>query len=154
MSKQSVIDIFNEIRRSELMAISQYMAHHYYLKNMGYPKLASKSKKESIDEMKHAESLAERILDLKGEPEFRPLNEPHKRGTVEEMIKADMALEEEAIKRLNKGIKICGESEDATSRNMLEEIARNEESHLYELKQHLEHLKNFGNDYLLKFTDE
>ncbi|MGR3319567.1 MAG: bacterioferritin [Candidatus Anammoxibacter sp.] len=153
MSKQTVIKILNEVRRAELTAISQYMAHHYYLKSMGYPTLAAESKLDSVDEMKHAEILSERILDLDGDPEFNPLKAPHKKGTVEAMFKADVALEEDAIKRLNKGIKTCSENGDATSRQLLEDITKTEEAHLLGLKQHVEHLKNFGNDYLLKFIE-
>ncbi|MGR3219053.1 MAG: ferritin-like domain-containing protein [Candidatus Anammoxibacter sp.] len=150
MSKQTVIKILNEIRRSELTAISQYMAHHYYLRSMGYSTLAEEAKLDSFDEMKHAALLSERILDLDGDPEFTPLETPHKKGSVASIIKADFTLEEDAIKRLNKGIKTCIESGDATSRQLLEEITKMEETHILGLKQHLEHLKNFGNDYLLK----
>lgn len=153
MGKERVIDILNGVRQGELTAILQYMAHHYCLDRLGYPKLGEEAKKESIDEMKHAETLAERILDLGGNPEFTPLKTPHKKGTVEEMFRADLALEEEAIERLNTGIKVCTENEDATSRQILDEIIKKEEEHLYNLQKHLEHLKNFGNDYLLKFAE-
>ncbi|MGR3179383.1 MAG: bacterioferritin [Candidatus Anammoxibacter sp.] len=150
MSKQTVIKILNEVRRAELTAISQYMAHHYYLTNKGYPTLAGEAKLDAFDEMKHAALLSERILDLDGDPEFNPLKTPHKKGSVESMMKADFALEEDAIKRLNTAIKTCSENGDATSRQLLEEITKTEEAHILGLKQHLDHLKNFGNDYLLK----
>lgn len=153
MAKEGVIDILNGVRQGELTAILQYMAHHYYLDKLGYPKLGEEAKKESIDEMKHAERLAERVMVLGGNPEFTPLKPPHKKGSAEEMFRADLALEEEAIERLNTGIKVCIEYGDATSRQILDEIVKNEEDHLYALQQHLEHLKNFGMDYLLKFAE-
>lgn len=153
MSKEAVIEILNEVRQSELTALSQYMAHHYSLNDLGFPKLSEESKKESIDEMKHAELLAERIIDLDGDPEFKPLKTAHKKGTVEEMIKADIALEEDAIERLNRGINICLDNGDSTSRKLLEDIIQNEETHLLALKQHLDHINNFGNDYLVKYAE-
>ena len=153
MSKEAVINVLNEVRQSELTALSQYMAHHYFLNDLGYPKLSEESKKESIDEMKHAEDLSERIIDLDGEPEFKPLKTPHKKGTVVEMIKADIDLEVEAIERLNKGIKVCLDNGDSISRKLLEDIAIDEEAHLLDLKQHLDHINNFGNDYLVKFAE-
>ena len=152
MNKQAVIDVLNEVRQSELTSLSQYMAHYYTLRSLGYPQLASESKLESVDEMKHAELLAIRIIDLEGDPEYKPLNPPHKKGTVEEMVSADIGLEEEAIDRLNSGIKICYDNNDTTSRSLLEVIIKDEEQHLYELKQHLDHIKKFGNDYLIKFA--
>lgn len=154
MNKQAIIDVLNEVRQSELTSISQYMAHSYYLNDMGFKKLGAESEKEALDEMKHAEALAVRILDLEGDPEFKPLNPPHKKGTVEEMFKADIALEKNAIERLGKGIKICNDNGDAASRMILDNIIQNEETHLFALKQHLKHLTNLGNDYLLKFVGE
>ncbi len=153
MGKQSVIDTLNEIRKAELTAISQYMAHHYYIADLGYPKLSIDLKNDSFDEMKHAELLAERILDLEGDPEFGPLKAPHKKGTVEEMLQADCDLEKDAIERLNNGIKSCSENGDATSRQLLEDITKAEELHLNDIKQHLKHIKTFGNDYLIQFAE-
>lgn len=152
MGNTVVIDTLNEVRRAELTALSQYMAHHYYFSDMGYPALAAESKTDSMDEMRHAELLAKRILDIGGEPDFTPLKPPHRRGTPMEMMEADMRLEEDAITRLNSGIRACSENGDSVSRNLLETILLNEETHMVGLKQHVDHLKNFGNDYLLKFV--
>lgn len=153
MDKKAVIEVLNQVRQSELTAISQYMAHHYYLNDLGLAKLSLELKTDSFDEMNHAELLGERIMDLEGEPEFRPLKAPHRKGSVEEMFKADIELEEEAIDRLNNAIKTCNDSGDATSRQLFETIITSEETHLATLKQHAKNLKNFGNDYLLQFAE-
>ncbi len=153
MDKQVVVETLNKIRQSELTAIAQYMAHHYYMNDLGLSKLSLEFKTDSFEEMQHAELLGERILDLDGHPEFTHLKAPHRKGTVEEMFNEDIALEEEAIDRLNEGIKTFTEIGDATSRQLLETIIASEEVHLSKLKQHAKSFKTFGNDYLLQFAD-
>lgn len=153
MNKQVIIDTLNQIRQSELTAISQYMAHHYCLDYIGLPKLSQELRNDSFDEMRHAELLGERIIDLDGDPEFTPLKSPHKKGTAAEMIDADILLEEDAIERLNSGITTCNENGDATSRQLLETIINSEEAHLTNLKKHAKNIKTFGNDYLIQFAE-
>ena len=99
-----VIDFLNEALKNELTAINQYWLHYRLLDNMGVAKLAELERHESIDEMKHADKLAERILFLEGLPNFQMLGRLKIGETVEEILRADLALEVEAIPLLKDAI--------------------------------------------------
>jgi bacterioferritin len=125
---KKIIDLLNVDRAYELAAIMQYLGHHYEVAGMASPSLKDIFKEASIDEMKHAEELAERIVYLGGIPTQKPT--PIKRGgSARKMIKDDLAIEYEAIKRYKEHIKICAKLDDTTTRRMLEEILANEEEH-------------------------
>jgi bacterioferritin len=125
---KKIIDLLNIDRAYELAAIIQYLGHHYEVAGMESPSLKDEFKKASIDEMKHAEELAERIVYLGGIPTQKPT--PIKRGgSTRKMIKDDLTIEYEAIKRYKEHIKICDKLGDITTRRMLEEILENEEEH-------------------------
>ncbi len=106
MSKK-VIDLLNAARSRELSAITQYMAQHYELEDQDFGKLAKKLKEVGIQEMKHAEALAERILFLKGEPTSKPDAIAKKGQSIADMLKTDMALESAAIKMYNEAAVVC-----------------------------------------------
>src|SRR5882757_5237743 len=100
-----VIDLLNEILTGELTAINQYFLHAKMCENWGYARLYEHIRKESIDEMKHADELISRVLFLEGLPNVQRLGKINVGQTVPEQLKVDLALENEAIPRLNDGIK-------------------------------------------------
>ena len=122
-----VIEILNEVLTSELTAINQYFIHSRMCENWGYQKLAKQKREESIEEMKHADELIERILYLDGVPNMQRMNTVKVGEDVVEQHKHDLALETEAIARLNRGIELCVAKSDNGSREMLEGILKSEE---------------------------
>ena len=125
-----VIDALNDILTAELTGINQYFLHAKMLGHMGYPRLAAKFRAESIDEMKHADQLIERILYLDGLPNLQKLGRIRIGETVPEMFASDIVLEQEAIPRLNAAIALCVEQADNGTRHLLEQILVSEEDHL------------------------
>jgi bacterioferritin len=144
MAKKDVLAILDEIRRAELTASIQYMAHHSELESLGIEKLAKMTKEEAIEEMKHAEILAERIFFLGGRPTHTPLKDAHSSPDLMEMLKADAALEVEAIDRLNGAISLCLEERDSGTRLLLERILTEEEEHLEKIRGILEMIERVG----------
>lgn len=124
-----VIAILNEVLTGELTAINQYFLHARMCKDWGYDVIGDKVYAESIDEMKHAQELIDRILFLEGIPNVQKLFPLNIGENVEEQLKADLALENEAIPRLRKGIEICNSVSDHATRDMLEKILVDEEGH-------------------------
>lgn len=127
---KEIIAALNEILEGELTAINQYFLHARMLKNWGYMRLADKVYHESIDEMKHADQLVERILYLDGVPNLQKLGRLRIGENVPEMFASDRAIEEVAIPRLNRIIELCREKGDNGTRHLLEEILVSEEEHL------------------------
>jgi bacterioferritin len=130
MSKK-VIDLLNQARARELTAITQYMAQHYELEDQDFGKLATKLKETGITEMKHAEKLAERILFLKGEPITKPDGVAQKGQEISAMLKTDIGLEAEAIKMYSESALICAAEKDHISKEIFEELIKEEEKHLH-----------------------
>ena len=127
MSKK-IIDALNMDRAFELDAIVQYMGHHYEAEGLESPAVIEIFKKTSIDEMKHAEMLAEKIVYLGGVPVQKP-TEVIRGGELKKMIKDDLAAENGAIKRYKEHIKLCEKEGDPATRLMLEQILSDEEDH-------------------------
>src|SRR5215210_3846901 len=113
-----VIELLNEALKNELTAVNQYWLHYRLLDNIGVKKLAEFERHESIDEMKHADELAERILFLDGLPNFQMLGRLRIGQTVEEMLRADLELEVEAVEQLKTAIAHCETIGDFTSRDL------------------------------------
>ena len=130
-----VIELLNEALRNELTAVNQYWLHYRLLDNSGVKKLAEFERHESIDEMKHADELAERILFLDGLPNFQMLGRLRIGQTVEEMLRADLELEVEAVEQLKGAIVHCESVRDFTSRDLFAKILSNEEDHVDHLEQ-------------------
>ncbi|MBA2466392.1 MAG: bacterioferritin [Sphingomonas sp.] len=130
-----VIELLNEALRNELTAVNQYWLHYRLLDNLGVKKLAEFERHESIDEMKHADQLAERILFLDGLPNFQMLGRLRIGQTVEEMLRADLELETEAVEQLKTAIAHSETVRDFTSRDLFARILANEESHVDHLEQ-------------------
>ncbi len=127
-NKKKIIDALNMDRSFELAAITQYMGHHYEADGAESFAVVDIFKATSIDEMKHAEKLAERIAYLGGVPVQKP-SAAKRGGTVKAMVKDDLAAENGAIERYKKHIKLCADLGDSTTRLMLEEILAEEEEH-------------------------
>lgn len=152
---QPVIDLLNDILTAELTAINQYFMHAKILDNWGFKLLAGKVKHESIDEMKHADELMERILYLGGLPNLQRLDKLHIGETVREMFTSDMAMENLAIDRFNKGISYCREHGDNGTRVLLDEMLVSEEEHLDWLETQLDLMDRIGdNPYLAEHIHE
>ena len=139
-----VIEVLNEVLTAELTAINQYFVHAEMCENWGYERLLKIIRKESIDEMKHAEKLIERILFLEGIPNVQRLWKINIGENVPEIFKADYALELEALPRLNQGIEICREAGDNNSRHLLEHILEDEEEHVDWLEAQLSLIEQVG----------
>jgi bacterioferritin len=139
-----IIDILNEILTGELTAINQYFLHAKMCKNWGYKALAEYIRKESIDEMKHADALIERVLFLEGLPNVQRLSKIQVGQTVPEILKNDYAVELVAIPLLNKSIKTCRDIGDNGSEHLLIEILEAEEEHVDWLEAQLELIKQVG----------
>lgn len=124
---RDVIELLNEVLTSELTAINQYYIHYKMLENWGYKRLAEVKRKESIEEMQHADKVISRILYLEGVPNMQRLS-PVKVGEDPiEMHEVDLALEKEAVERLNRGIALATQAADNGTRALLEELLREEE---------------------------
>ena len=144
MAKEDVLKALDEIRRAEITASIQYMAHHSELENLGVEKLAKQMKEEAIEEMKHAEILAERIFFLGGRPSHTPLKDAHSSPEILEMLKADIQLEDEAIDRLNEAIALCLAEKDGGTRLLLERILLDEEKHKGDLELIVDTFERMG----------
>ena len=140
----AVIKLLNEILTGELTAINQYFLHARMCKDWGYEKLAGKVRNESIDEMKHAQELIDRILLLEGVPNVQRLGPVSIGETVLEQLKNDLELENQAIPRLRNGIQICNQANDHGTRELLEHILVNEEEHVDWLESQLYMIKEVG----------
>jgi bacterioferritin len=146
---EGVIAVLNETLKAELTAINQYFLHAEMCENWGYMKLASYLRKESIEEMRHAESLMERILYLDGMPTMNELFPLRIGRNVKEQIQNDLALELDAIPRLNNGIALAVKVGDNGSREILTKILTDEEHHVDYLEAQLHIIQEIGLDNYL-----
>ncbi|EKJ85598.1 MULTISPECIES: bacterioferritin [Leptospira] len=128
--KKEVIDILAEVLAAELTAINQYFIHAKVCKNWGYLELAEYLRKESIEEMKHADEIIERILFFDGTPDLQKYLKINVGQTVPEMLDHDLQLEYNAVERLNRGIDICVAAKDNGTRELFEKILVSEEEHI------------------------
>ena len=141
---EKVIEFLNVALKNELTAINQYWLHYRMLDNWGVARLAHFEREESIDEMKHADKLADRILFLGGLPNFQLLGRLRVGETVEEILKADLALEEEAIPLLREAIAHSESVRDYVSRDLFADILESEEHHVDELEKQFEMIERMG----------
>jgi bacterioferritin len=141
---KDIIDLLNEVLAGELVAINQYFLHAKMCKNWGYLRIAAKVRHESIDEMKHAEELADRILFLDGLPNFQRLDKLSIGQTVPEQFRSDLDLEYRAVKRLNDGIRLCRDQGDNASEDLLTRILVSEEEHVDWLETQLGLIDQLG----------
>lgn len=139
-----VIDFLNQVLKAELTAINQYFLHAEMCENWGYERLAKLIRKESIEEMQHAEKLIERILYLDGSPNMSDYFKINIGQTVEQQYKNDVQLEYDAVKRLNDGIQLCIAQNDGGSRELAEKILADEEHHIDWLEAQLHAIDEMG----------
>jgi bacterioferritin len=139
-----VIEYLNEQLTAELTAINQYFLHAKMQENWGYSTLAAYTRHESIDEMKHAEVLADRILFLEGLPNFQRISALSIGATVPEQFRGDLAIEQEAVTRLRDGAAYMREVGDITSAALFETILADEEHHIDYLETQLELIETLG----------
>ncbi|MET3722558.1 bacterioferritin [Sphingomonas sp. NFR04] len=139
-----VLEYLNEVLKNELTAINQYWLHYRMLDHWGVQKLAEFERHESIDEMKHADWLSERILFLDGLPNFQLLGRLRIGETVEELLRADLALEVEAIAVLRDAIQHCETVRDFVSRDLFLKILESEEEHVDTLERQFDMIERMG----------
>ena len=139
-----VIEFLNQALTNELTAINQYWLHYRMLDNWGVKRLADYERHESIDEMKHADTLADRILFLDGLPNFQMLGRLRIGESVEEVLKADLELEREALVQLRGAIEYCETKRDYVSRDLFTDILESEESHVDTLETQFEMIERMG----------
>jgi bacterioferritin len=139
-----VIELLNEALKNELTAVNQYWLHYRLLDHRGIARLAEFERHESIDEMKHADRLAERILFLDGLPNFQLLGRLRVGETVEEILRSDLQLEVEAVAQLKGAIAHCEQVQDYVSRELFASILENEEEHIDTLEKQFDLIEAMG----------
>jgi len=144
-----VIELLNEVLTGELTAVNQYFLDAKMLSNWGYERLGEKFRSESIDEMKDADQLIERILYLEGMPNLQRLGTLRVGETAPEKLSSALDLEKEAIERLNRGIALATAKGDNGTRDLLEEILEGEEEHADWLESQLELISQVGEAHYL-----
>ncbi|QSP95845.1 bacterioferritin [Marinobacter salinisoli] len=141
---KTVVQYLNKVLVNELTAINQYFLHSRMYKDWGITKLADKEYEESIDEMKHADQLIERILFLEGLPNLQDLNKLLIGENVEEMISCDLKLELAAVDELREAVAYCEQVQDYGSRQLFRSILDSEEEHIDWLETQLELISQMG----------
>lgn len=139
-----VIEYLNKVLLNELTAINQYWLHYRMLDNWGIDKLAHYERHESIDEMKHADKLAERIFFLDGLPNFQNVGKLRIGETVPEILKADLEVEYEAVPLLKEAIAYCETVRDYNTRELFEDILDSEEEHIDFLEKQFDLIERMG----------
>jgi bacterioferritin len=143
-SDPAIIDLLNEVLTNELTAVNQYFLHARICENWGYDRLYEKFREESIDEMKDADELIERILYLEGLPNLQRYGKVDVGENVPEMFRLDLEVEKNAIATLNRGIELCRSKADNGSAELLEEILEGEEEHADWLETQLTAIDQVG----------
>jgi len=139
-----VLRLLNEQLTSELTAINQYFLHSKMQDNWGFTELAEHTRAESFDEMRHAESITDRILLLDGLPNYQRLFSVGAGPTIREQFEADLAIEYEVMDRLKPAIVLCREKQDSTTATLFEDIVADEEKHIDYLETQLELMDKLG----------
>jgi bacterioferritin len=141
---EQIIAALNDVLTAELTAINQYFIHARMCENWGYQRLWKKVREESLGEMKHADKLIERILYLDGVPNLQKLGKVNVGETVPEQFRLDLEVEKAAITNLNRAIELCRSLGDNGSRELLEDVLRDEEEHANWLEAQLTLIRQAG----------
>ncbi len=150
--KKKVVEVLNRAKSMELQAIHQYMHQHYYLDDKDYGELAANVKLIAIDEMRHAEALAERIMELGGEPTTELAGPVEKGQKVEDIFSFDAGQEDDAIEAYTQFAQVCHENGDSISMRLFETIIEHEQEHYNYFDSIEEHLKSLGSAYLSRIA--
>ena len=145
----AIIEALNDVLTAELTAINQYFIHHKMCENWGYEKLSKKKREESIEEMNHADDVIERILFLDGVPNMQRLSAVRVGENAIEQHDVDLALELEAVRRLNESIALARDKADNGTRELLESILKNEEDSVDWLEAQLHLVGEVGKEQYL-----
>lgn len=149
-----IIEKLNEVLTAELTAINQYFLHGKMQSNWGYKKLGEHSREESVDEMRHADQITDRILYFDGVPNYQRLSPLRIGENVVEQFEADLALEVEAVARLNEAVELAASSGDNGTRHLFEDILVHEEEHVDWIETQLETIRQIGlENYLSQQLD-
>jgi bacterioferritin len=149
-----VIELLNEALKEELTAINQYWLHYRMLDNWGVKKLAEYERSESIDEMKHADRLADRILFLDGLPNFQALGRLRVGENVEEILKADLEAEHAGAKIYRELVALAETKRDYVTRDLAREILADEEGHIDFLETQFEMIARMGLQNYIQLQSE
>lgn len=144
-----VIALLNDVLCAELTAINQYFVHGMMCKNWHYKKLAEIGRKESIEEMNHAQEIIDRILYLDGKPNMQKYMKVNVGKTIPEQFDFDLELERGAVERYNRGIELAREKGDNGTRALLEKLLMNEEEHIDWLEGQIQQIQDMGLDNYL-----
>jgi bacterioferritin len=148
---ERVLEALSEALKAELTAIHQYLLHARVCQKWGYLRLAEYNRKESMEELAHAEVLMERILFLGGSPNMTDLSLIKECKDVKEQLESDLALEMDAITRLNAAVKVATEAGDNVSRQLFDKILADEDHHVDHLEAQLHVINEVGlNNYLAR----
>ncbi|TQM03840.1 bacterioferritin [Pseudonocardia kunmingensis] len=150
-----IIALLNDQLTSELTAVNQYFLHAKMQQNWGLTKLAAYTRAESLDEMRHAERITDRILFLEGLPNYQRLFSLRIGQTVREQLESDLAIEVEVVDRLRPGITMCRDKGDHTTATLFEDILADEEHHIDYIQTNLELIDKLGEQlYLAQLVDQ
>jgi len=145
----AIIEVLNEVLTAELTAINEYFIHSKMCQDWGYNKLAVRARHESMEEMKHADAVIERILYLEGLPNMQRLGSVKVGESVPEQMRLDLELEIDACERLDRGIKLCLEKGDHVTRELLEKILADEQEGIDWLEAQLSIIAEIGKERYL-----
>jgi bacterioferritin len=152
---KEVIQVLQDVLCAELTAVNQYFIHARMCENWRYSKLAAYIRKESVEEMHHAQNVIDRILYFDGAPNMQKYMKINVGKDVPEQFRLDLDLEYQAVPRLNKGIEVARAQEDNGTRALLEAILKDEEEHVDWLEAQLHQIKEIGaENYLAQQLDE
>ena len=141
---KKVIEVLNKALRHELTAVSQYWLHYRLLENWGFKKLAKKEREESIEEMQHADKLANRVIQLDGHPNFQSLDPLHIGQSLQEVLECDLKAEYSARKLYISARDICNDARDFVSQKLFEDLIADEEGHIDHIETELALIERIG----------
>lgn len=150
--RKKVTEVLNKARAMELQAIHQYMNQHYNLDDLDYGELAANLKLIAIDEMRHAEMLAERIKELGGEPVTEPADKVEKAQSVEKIFPFDAKLEDDTVDIYNQFLLVCRENGDSTTMKLFESIIDEEQEHFNYFDNVSDHIEKLGSSFLARIA--
>ncbi len=146
--KEKSVELLNKAVADELAAVHQYMYFHFRCDDLGYDLISNLFKRSAIDEMMHVETLAERILFLKGEVEMNPSAAVQKIHDVKKMLDLACSMENGSIKDYNNWANVCSQNADSATKKIFEQLVDDEERHFDQYDKELENLEKFGDNYL------